>query len=590
MTALAARLRPRLARLVEPDADLLARFVASRDDDAFSALVRRHGPAVLAVCRRLTRDPHLADDAFQGVFLVLARRAAHVRRDTPLAAWLYGVAVRTARKAAVRTFRRHDRETLMADLPDVPDCTAEPFYPDAARVVMEEVNRLSAKYRAAVVLCELEGRPRTAAARDLGVAEGTLSSRLAVARKQLAARLRDRGLAPAVLAAVAAERAAAVVRTPVSFTPRARELAEAAMRSGQAWWCGIGAAAAVVVAAGLVAGQERPAPQPAPPPAPVRAPAAADQSQLIVGMMGEVRYLTPAGKEVTRLTDDAVARSGPFVVPPREAAERAQLNFAGRPTPDGRLPICHLGQVWLVRPGTPVAFEPTRLGYSPNVPPPYLVAWSPDGKRAIARHNHGSVLGGDLIVHTVDEIAPTGATERLSLPTDHQVTDWSADGARFLTVKRERRLRLKGFESYATLCRVSRDGKAVEVLAPKTEGVQQAAFAPDGKRVAYLRSTADGGIEAVVLDLATRDRRVALREVGEKNRLVNPVAVRWAPDGTRIGYAFGIQAAVITAGDRPEFGMRVVTCAAAGGDRREVFALDTTAADRTAGFTVFDWR
>ncbi|MBN9522275.1 sigma-70 family RNA polymerase sigma factor [bacterium] len=567
MTALAARLRPRLARLAESDTDLLARFVASRDDDAFSTLVRRHGPAVLAVCRRLTRDRHLADDAFQAVFLVLARRATHVRRGEPLAAWLYGVAVRTARKAAARAARR--REVRVAT--DVPARPAEPFDPDAALAVLEEVDRLSARYRAAVVLCELEGRSRAAAARELGIAEGTLSSRLAAARK--------------VLAAVAAERAAAVVRTPVSFTPRARELAEAAMRSGHAWWCGIGAATAVVVAAGLVSGQERPVPQPAPPPAPVRAPAAADRSQLIVGMMGEVRYLTPAGKEVTRLTNDAVARSGPFVVPPREAAEQAQLNFAGRPTPDGRLPICHLGQVWLVRPGTPVAFEPTRLGYSPNVPPPYLVVWSPDGKRAIARHNHGSVFGGDLIIHTVDEIAPTGATERLSLPAGHNVVDWSADGAWFLTWKSERRLRLlKGFESYATLYRVSRDGKTVEELAPKTEGVQQAAFAPDGKRVAYVRPTADGGIEVVVLDAGAR--RVAAAEPGGVNRVLSPACVRWSPDGTRIGYAFG----VLTAGDRPGFGMRVVTCAAAGGDRREAFTLDTTPGDRTAGFAVFDWR
>ncbi|MBN9522274.1 sigma-70 family RNA polymerase sigma factor [bacterium] len=196
----------RLLRAVAPDApadaDLLGRFVAARDEAAFAELVRRHGPAVLAVCRRVPTRTHDAEDAFQAAFLVLARKAHRVRAGEPLAAWLYGVAVRAARKAAVRTFRRHERETLMADLPDVPDRPAEPVDPDASRVVMEEVNRLSAKYRAAVVLCELEGRSRAAAARELGIAEGTLSSRLAEARKHLARRLSARGFGPAALAAL----------------------------------------------------------------------------------------------------------------------------------------------------------------------------------------------------------------------------------------------------------------------------------------------------------------------------------------------------------------------------------------------------
>ncbi|HEX4611526.1 MAG TPA: sigma-70 family RNA polymerase sigma factor, partial [Urbifossiella sp.] len=197
----------RLTRLVLPDAgtdaDLLARFVATRDDGAFAELVRRHGPAVLAACRRITHRTPDAEDAFQATFLVLARKAHQVRPGEPVGAWLYGVAVRAARKAATRAFRRHDRETLVAAVPDVPERAAEPFDPDAARAVAEEVGRLSPKYRAAVVLCELEGRPRAAAARELGIAEGTLSSRLAAARKQLAERLAARGFGPAALAALA---------------------------------------------------------------------------------------------------------------------------------------------------------------------------------------------------------------------------------------------------------------------------------------------------------------------------------------------------------------------------------------------------
>ncbi|HEX4610031.1 MAG TPA: sigma-70 family RNA polymerase sigma factor, partial [Urbifossiella sp.] len=190
MTALTARLGPRLARLAgsppPADADLLGRYAGTRDEAAFAELVRRHGPAVLAVCRRVTRDPHEADDAFQAVFLVLARRAGAVRRGEPLAAWLYGVAVRVARKAAARAARR--REKPAATMPDVPARPTDPFDPDEALVVLEEIARLSPKYRAAVILCELEGRPRAAAARELGIAPGTLSSRLAAARKELADR------------------------------------------------------------------------------------------------------------------------------------------------------------------------------------------------------------------------------------------------------------------------------------------------------------------------------------------------------------------------------------------------------------------
>ncbi|HEX4611583.1 MAG TPA: sigma-70 family RNA polymerase sigma factor, partial [Urbifossiella sp.] len=271
MTALATRFG-RLTR--PPDADLLARYVAGRDGAAFAELVRRHGPAVLAACRRITAHAHDADDAFQATFLVLARKAQQVRSGEPVGAWLYGVAVRAARKAAARAGRH--RETLVAAVPDVPERTAEPFDPDAARAVAEEVGRLSPKYRAAVVLCELEGRPRAAVARELGIAPGTLSSRLAAARKELADRLAARGFGPAALAAL----------TPAVVPPRL-SAATAALVAGGAVPAGVttlthgvgrvmivqklrlaapafGVAAAVVLAVGLIAAP--PAPPPPPPP------------------------------------------------------------------------------------------------------------------------------------------------------------------------------------------------------------------------------------------------------------------------------------------------------------------------------------
>jgi RNA polymerase sigma factor (sigma-70 family) len=178
-----------------PDALLLGRFVTSHDEDAFARLVVRHGPMVLAVCRRVAGDGHLALDAFQAAFLVLARRAAAVHPREALRGWLYGVAVRTARAARVRIARR--REVLVPSLPDCPAPATPPTDPDALAALDEEIARLPERLRSAVLLCELDGLGRKDAAARLRIPEGTLSSRLATARRVLAARLRNRGIVPA---------------------------------------------------------------------------------------------------------------------------------------------------------------------------------------------------------------------------------------------------------------------------------------------------------------------------------------------------------------------------------------------------------
>src|SRR5580692_7450459 len=88
------------------DGDLLERFVAERDDWAFKALVRRHGPLVLGVCRRVLGDGPDVDDVFQAAFLVLARKAGSIRRQKSVASWLYGVALRLSRKLKKQLDRR----------------------------------------------------------------------------------------------------------------------------------------------------------------------------------------------------------------------------------------------------------------------------------------------------------------------------------------------------------------------------------------------------------------------------------------------------------------------------------------------------
>jgi len=180
------------------DRDLLARFVVSRDEEAFAEIVRRHGPMVLAACRRVTGRPHDAEDAFQAAFLVLARRAAHLSRPELLANWLYGVAYRTALEA--RAARRRVEEHAVSAAPEPAAPTAPDDATELRRVIDEELAKLPDKYRAAVVLCDLEGLPRATAATQLGIPEGTLSSRLAHARKVLADRLTRRGVTTSAVA------------------------------------------------------------------------------------------------------------------------------------------------------------------------------------------------------------------------------------------------------------------------------------------------------------------------------------------------------------------------------------------------------
>jgi RNA polymerase sigma factor (sigma-70 family) len=195
VTSLERRALGSTSEAIVPDSSLLDRFVTNGDQDAFAALVRRHGPMVFAVCRRACDDEHLSQDAFQATFLVLARRAGDVKPREAVRAWLYGVAVRTARGARARSARRRFREVPMPLVPDRPIPAEVAVESDALQALDEEIARLPQHLRSAVVLCELDGLPRKAAAARLGIPAGTLSSRLAKARKVLARRLRGRGIA-----------------------------------------------------------------------------------------------------------------------------------------------------------------------------------------------------------------------------------------------------------------------------------------------------------------------------------------------------------------------------------------------------------
>ena len=176
-----------------PDADLLARFISDGDGEAFAALVRRHGPMVLGVCRRILRDGHGAEDAFQATFLVLARKAPSLARPDRLAAWLHGVAYRIALRARSDAVRRRIHEAR-ASAPEAVGPDDALIWRDLRPLLDDAIAGLPEKYRTLVVLCYLEGRTNAEAAALLGCPRGTVATRLARARELLRERLSRSGL------------------------------------------------------------------------------------------------------------------------------------------------------------------------------------------------------------------------------------------------------------------------------------------------------------------------------------------------------------------------------------------------------------
>lgn len=208
------------------DGQLLGCFIERRNEAAFAALVKRHGPMVWGVCRRLLPH-HDAEDAFQAAFLVLARKAASIVPKEMVANWLYGVAHQTALHSRRTTARRKTRERQVMQMPE-PAVAEQDLWHDLQPLLDQELARLPDKYRIAIILCDLEGKTRTEAAQQLGCPEGTLAARLARGRAMLAKRLARHGLSVSggVLAAVLSQSAASacVPTSVVSSTIKAATL------------------------------------------------------------------------------------------------------------------------------------------------------------------------------------------------------------------------------------------------------------------------------------------------------------------------------------------------------------------------------
>lgn len=230
----------------EPDSRLLTRFLTERDEDAFATLVHRHGPLVYGTCQRILGNRAEAEDAFQATFFVLARRAGTLNLDRRIDPWLHGVALRVAKKLRGQTVRRRLREMSVAKSERVD--AVEPQH-DFWAIIDEELSRMSLPQREVLLLCDLGGQSHSQTAESLGVAKGTITTRLVKARAELAARLRRRGITltvGALSSMVATHATASVPATLIQETAKqatafavgsevgsltVQSLAEAVMRS-----------------------------------------------------------------------------------------------------------------------------------------------------------------------------------------------------------------------------------------------------------------------------------------------------------------------------------------------------------------------
>jgi RNA polymerase sigma factor (sigma-70 family) len=430
------------------DGQLLQLFARTRDEQAFVALVQRHGPLVHSVCRRVLGAGPDLDDVFQATFLVLARKARSIRKLASVGSWLHGVALRLAVHLKGQRGRRREGSLDGTAVPDEDrggDPVARAALKEMAAVLDEEVQRLPARYRDAVLLCHLEGLSTAEAAARLGCPTGTLKCRLVKARELLRGRLARRGLGLSVtaLTVLAAESAAAgaspeLLRTaavagaacPPPTATRAALLAQRLLRPSPLTRPALLAALVVLAAVGLGWAFR---PDPAPPAAAQTAateqaaardrrgdalPAGARQRLGTTrwrhgGVTGFVAFL-PGGQRVLSAADDGLFRLWEYPSdkeirqfgPALAADRRHPVNFgeSGLPaavTPDGKVVACYFegGNIRLYDVATGKElhrFKDTtnRLGQTANG----ALAFCPAGRLLAVRQFDGSIRVWDWAV------------------------------------------------------------------------------------------------------------------------------------------------------------------------------------------------
>lgn len=517
------------------DRELLRAYSVQNDQTAFGVLVKRHGPLVFSVCKRVLHHDQDAEDAFQAVFIVLARKATSVRKHHSLAGWLHQVSHQVAlaaRRAAMRR-RRHESEAKIME-------PANPAWQAAWREVQvlldEEIQRLQPNYREPFVLCHLENLSCAQAARRLGVKEGTVWSRLAEARKRLQLRLTSRGVAlPTVLGIVAIAPGPAAASLPLG-------LAAATVRAATA---SKGGALSVVLVSKQVAALVRSA----------TTTLALAKAKVGMALVLSLGALVGAAALYGSNHELAVARaSGPqeksLVEPKREnTLQPTRADRYGDPLPVGA--IARLGTVRFRHGSWPkaIAFSPDGKWIASSDSEGIIKLWERETGREVRRFvgHHHRVL---FVAFTVEGKHLISASEGMwTKDSDATVRLWNLETG--LEVRRlfdgsNARRRMTAFalspdgKKFAlgfqnSICLLSiTDGNQLGELLPPLPGrdrqtddslVQQLSFSPDGKRLVGL---AESGV--CCFDVATR--RLLWNNTDSSTAEYDfPPGVAFSPDG-----------------------------------------------------------
>ncbi|MBP3957158.1 sigma-70 family RNA polymerase sigma factor [Gemmata sp. G18] len=563
VTGFLTRTRWGAARDVRTDAELVREFAATGSEGAFAELVRRFAPMVWGVCRRVVGHRECSEDAFQAVFLVLVRKPTAIRPPAAVGAWLHGVAVHTSLRARAMVERRRRWESLGATVPDraMPEAPESPD-PDVVRVLDEEIARLPDKLRAAVVLCELDGLSRRDAAQRLGIVEGTLSSRLGAARRQLAQRLRSRGVAlgtGGIAVALGGRTAAAPPVFPTVSEP-VSALADGAIRtmflSKLKLLTATAMAALALIGVALTAyrGETSEPPRPALPvvrAAPVPKPKAVREGTILIWVDEKPLLLKPDGTELE--SPDPIPNvqfgvgSGNANLSPdgtRVAFEMQGAEYERKPgaVPAGavvnryrtNLKILDLGGKKETK-----SLDSVQLnGFN----------WLGDGKTL---HLRGYEIGADGVAsEKLENWVYDPATDKrtsLKVPADFVVRAIGPDGK--TAVVDEWKMGAEKWHQHAHLWTIGTEKPAPLFELNQSIYSPTPKFSPDGKRVLckvlqYGTHTALGNgafniddfkcNNVVVIDLATKKQTV-VKELGE-----NPewavCGLAWSPDGRKIAY------------------------------------------------------
>jgi RNA polymerase sigma factor (sigma-70 family) len=580
VTSLKRRALGSISQAIISDSCLLDRFVTNGDQDAFAALVHRHGRMVLAVCRRACGDEHLAEDAFQAAFHVLARRAGDVKPREAVRAWLYGVAVRTAREARRRFARRRFREVSMPVVPDRPMSQVDAIDRDALQALDEEIAHLPDHLRVAVLLCELDGVARKEAAARLGIPEGTLSSQLAKARKLLARRLRGRGIAlsasaltilfgsarpAASVGAALAEAATRLARLgPASETVAtlSREVFRIMLLNKLKQW-GLLVVMVATVGSGTL-WQARNFTWADDPPARLASveyelPSPAGPGHILYGCDGKLYLMDPAGKNERRIE---LPPMGP--PPPCTCLSPDGRSLAFWTCGDDFQPVVWVRELDGTGFGTKFELK-EAAGF-------VRIFWSPNGQEL-----HVNLGGPTKEARHFRIDLKTRQVTRLNVLKDYLVSDQTRDRKLFLATSIGTKDSWNS-KSIHLMTVAGTDEKLLadlKLLADPDGWVEAERLSPDGQRALVLHNG-----KPCVIDI---DKPGVLKPVAGIPKDAEVTACAWAPDGKHIVYVIGT-VHWIAPEDLKKFESRLVVADPDGGNAKAVRS------EKGKMITGVDWR